>query len=430
MHVRRSFGAPTRVALIALSTLLAGCFDWSQPSFGPAHTRYNADDQSITVANVASLDTLWEMPSTASLSEPIVVGERVFTTVYGSPPSVRAYDVATGSLLWETPVAAGFGGPTSVTASGDSLLVGDGEGALQRLDPATGAVLQTVPVGVPGLPVTAGDYVVSVDSIGRPGALQLTVRDRETFVKLWIHEFASVGLPSEVPTVADGRIYISRGSTLMAFELAGCGAATCSPLWTRQFYAPPSTAIAGPGGEIFLVVTRQRENPHGGGTFTFAEVHAIDGATGVALWQQLVEGAGSFTSTAPGGVAGLAARGDTLYLTAYRYGYDDPLQAHDIEAFAAGGCAGAPCRTWQAVAPTGQLVGTGEVVFSLGTIYPDPGTVLQAFAAAGCGGPTCTALASLPVPGAPVAISVADGRVFVVTSLPSGEWGLTAFGVP
>ena len=125
---------------------------------------------------------------------------------------------------WATPVD---GAPTSPLLTGRAVVVGTATGTVHALDAADGSVLWTRSVAgaVRATPAFADGLLYVVTAAG-----DLTVLDGDTGEPVW--GAAGLGTLSVQPAVAGGVVYVASGDgTVRAFAAAGCGAATCAPLW-------------------------------------------------------------------------------------------------------------------------------------------------------------------------------------------------------
>jgi outer membrane protein assembly factor BamB len=158
--------------------------------------------------------------------------------------------------LWATEVG---GTPTApVIGPGEQVVyVGTGAGTVVALDPATGTVLWTVPVGAavvhpPALaggvlyvPTNAGD-VVAVDASGCGAA---------TCDPLWTASTGTAAVaaqPAVAGTGADAVLYAgTAGGDLHAFAAAGCGEAACAPLWSAATGSPVTGGPIVSNGRVY-----------------------------------------------------------------------------------------------------------------------------------------------------------------------------------
>ena len=418
---------------------MSGCNGWLQPGAGPGHTRFNPDENRLTPANVGSLSPSWSVEVPEGLSEPIVSGNRVYVTHLDVGPSssvgARAYDLASGSLSWDATLASGLGSPdaTPVAFSGNELWLAHRNAAagfdLARLDPASGDVVGSEPIGTTSWPfVTAEGRVAHVyTDDSQDVTLTLAVRDRASSATLWTHDFpppvapppgGEITFSTPTPTMADGKVYVVVGSTLHAFAAAGCGASQCAPLWTSPLLGWNQPPVAA-DGRVFVVSSRSYE--YRGGRYATGQLDVYDGAEGSLLWSETYRGANVVSN---GGISDVAVAGDSVYVSGYR---DLPPNGreHTLTAYAAGGCEGNPCPLWTAPAPGGALAVGGGVVY-VGDRVSDTSAV-RAFAADGCAAATCDPLATVPVPGQLSYVTVAHGRLVVGSALADGRSRLTAF---
>lgn len=147
---------------------------------------------------------------------------------------------------WSTPLD----GTSSVSpVLGEALYVGTNAGTMYALDPATGAIQWSTSVGAAiSAPAAVADGTVFVPTAdGRLVAL-----DAATGGRSWT---ASTGVELGVqPAVAGGVVFTgSDDGALHAFAAAGCGSATCEPLWTAS--TGSSAGSGGPavsGGQLYV----------------------------------------------------------------------------------------------------------------------------------------------------------------------------------
>jgi outer membrane protein assembly factor BamB len=161
------------------------------------------------------------------------------------------------------------------------------------------------------------------------------------------------------PAVAGGVVYgAAVDGRLYAFRATGCGAATCSPLWITDLHKMSMTTPAVGDGMVFVT------------TFD-GIVHAIDASTGGEAWSTST-GTTALRSS-PAVVAATVLVGTPL-----------GIEAHDARS---GGL------LW-----TGDTGGTATSVSATGAdgvVYAYDGGTLFAFRAGGCGAARCTAFWTL-----------------------------------
>ena len=161
-------------ALVALPVALPAPFvngEWSQPGGNASKTMgHVALPNAISQAWSVSIGE-GSSPRARLAAEPVVADGRVYTI--DTRAQVRAFDAATGSMIWErqvrgenSPSEALFGGGVSYDAG--RIYATNGAGDAAALDAATGALIWTVKPGGPlrGAPtVAAGNmFVVSQDN--------------------------------------------------------------------------------------------------------------------------------------------------------------------------------------------------------------------------------------------------------------------------
>ena len=210
---------------------------------------------------------------------------------------------------------------------------------------------------------------------------------------------------------------MASGNQVYAFDAAGCGAATCAPLWTtsldldgERVEAAGSRPVVGPDDTVYVGALA-------GGLQTL--VRALDGQTGAHLWR---------TDVHPGpgpGWQNLALAHGQLYVSDQRHG--SPGNA--VEVFAAEGCGQPVCApVWSASIdgpPVAGLTVGGDVLYV--GLFGSTNSRLVAFDARGCGSATCARLGAVDFGDRqPLQVSVADGRLAVVSvgrrDTPCGYW--------
>lgn len=418
----------TALAMVLAATVaLTGC--WEQVGGNAGRTRANAVERALTVEDVDALEEAWSADLPLMVSEPIVRGGRVIVNQgavgsIGGEVTVRAFDARTGAPAWATPTARNqFFLIPPVTSAGDELwqpYIGyptpedPCPEIVDRIDPATGALLGRLDVLMFGPPASAAGVIASGESRFEScavGPVELAVRDRDTRERLWSApllepgEFRAVKVFS--PAVADGRILVGYQAALRAFSAGGCGSATCAPRWVDRL-----DGVGGQGEFVNVAAARDRvvataswccESPQR------RELRVYDA------------GSGRLAGTVPDVDAAVppAIAGDLVYavvepaagppaLVAVPWGCEDagcaPAWSMPLAREAAGGLAVAGGVVYVGVAPDGDGVGG-----------------IAAIDADGCGAATCHALRTIPVDGSPSAISVSGGRLF------TNAGGLTAF---
>lgn len=428
--VLRALGA------VLLAALLPGC--WLQLGAGPGNTRSNPFEEELTTDDVDALAVSWRQPIDKFITEPIVSGGRVFVTTRTPNDSglgvdelgVQAYDGATGALLWERTLLAAGGpevaGHIETPALEDGALwvpywhegLGACAGRLDRLDPATGAVLSSDATGPQQSAVAAFGSSVAYMQASCTAGPQLVVRDQATRAVRWTHTFAT-GTGINPPTVGGGRLFVRGRGILAAFAAGGCGAATCSPSWTEDigrstfdFFHP----AAGPDGN--LVTVGRSSDPEAPNT-----VVVRDAASGDVRW----EAAGPYDGPVPGAITGTAVAGDTLYVAGTRVDEATSEDEAVLDAYPVAGCGHAVCApAWTAdlgpARPAREPAVAGGVVYVPMVPSSTTAPAVAAVDAEGCGSSTCGVLARVPLiagsgpfllSAQPYVTSVAEGGVFV-----------------
>jgi outer membrane protein assembly factor BamB len=294
---------------VAVALVLGGSSPWMQIGYGPEHRRHNVAEAGLTLANVGSLAERWSVQVPGVTQEPVVADGRVYVA---TGPGVRALDEDDGTTVWDRELWAGAR-KAPAARSGDLLSYSGWDdfgsssvciGFSGSLDPADGSDVGPVTDRVSSPPVTSGSSVVQTSmSLVSPSPplqcdpappLVLEVREVKTGEARWRATIPSDGswlaagpLFSD-PTVADGRIYLNHEGVTYAFALDGCGAHTCSPIWSVTTNGPPRSPVAGPAGQVFVSA--------------YPNLIALAGDDGSELWRADVYGE-------------LAVAGDTVFAT-------------------------------------------------------------------------------------------------------------------
>lgn len=388
---------------LAVSWTVTAC--WGQVGGNAANQYANTGETGITPATVATLAPEWSAPGAAD----IAWGNQVIGIDDGQ---VRSIAAGTGALQWAHDAREPFMTRT-VAAAGPSV-VGDEVWAsmhMSALSPGGGVCggvdlrldLATGAEATPVLPATSGALVPFGDAVaaytrtyqysptdGCPStAGPVTVYDAATGAVRW------AGEPGGRPVVIDDQLLSPVGSTVQAYDAAGCGAPTCSPVWTAQLPgAAGQTSAAGAFAYALVPFS------------TPATLVALDRATGAVAWTA------GFPDLWPGSM--------TLADGAVHVVSDGALSTFD-----AAGCGAPTCSPmWTADlggAAAGGVISGGGLVFQ----GLADGRVV-AFDAAGCGAATCSPLATVTVAGTPRGLVVDGGRLFV-TSTSGSTSSVTAF---
>jgi PQQ-like domain len=318
------------------------------------------------------------------------------------------------------PVDPNFGGisRSSPAVVGDVAYVGTDAGQLLAW-PATGCggancrPLWTAQLsnGVFTTPAVAGGLVFvssagSVDNgLGKLYAFKAAGCGRATCGPLWTAPVPNVG---SSPTVSDGVVYIvSSDGRLLAFAAAGCGRATCTPLWSGTMKSSAEAAPAVAHGLVYATSSDRLLAFHAGGCGqpTCAPVWASIPVAGSDTGAGLIQGVGPTVS------------GDKVYFASVDFA-DPDGKTGTVYAYSSTGCSSTrnmDCTPlWIAHPSDFDTVGTLTV--SGGVLYGGAVGFLFAFDANGCGRAVCSFLwfGILPgtIAGTGAAPSVAGGVVY------------------
>ncbi len=223
-------------------------------------TRRVAEDM-ILCLSLRDGKTLWKASAagaplgrTAS-STPCVVGNRVYAL--GST-RLWCVDAETGAMLWERPVVqkraqgtsplvvdgvvvinsevlkgfaaengrelwsqvragGGSSSPVAWTAGGQSLVLCNGSGTLDAVDPHTGEGRWTVPGGGDSTPAVSGDWLAVQVRKPQTGLAVFQLKP-DGAERVWTHTVDALRTQSS-PVVADGVVYLMDDNVHFAFEL-------------------------------------------------------------------------------------------------------------------------------------------------------------------------------------------------------------------
>ncbi len=203
----------------------------------------------LAAGDVAQVRPLWVHPLPAGVRDsPAISGGRVFAVtadVGGSPRHLLALDLTTGKELWRR---AWQVSETSLTASGDRLLVQESPGRLRGLD-LDGSVLWTAEIGPLRHGVDASTSLL-VAAVERPPAL--VAIDAVSGRLLWT---SSLPRPAATPPAVCGkRIYFADAAGVQIHSLidgqplAQLEGVVSGPLSV----APDRIAFISGGGELVL----------------------------------------------------------------------------------------------------------------------------------------------------------------------------------
>jgi outer membrane protein assembly factor BamB len=226
----------------------------------------------------ASWATMLQVATLASVQQPTIGAHRIYhagavDTAYepgARVTGVRAYPLASPTVcaeypplptfspimcrLWEVPTAAAPVTSPVVGPGETAVYTGLADGTLLALDAATGAELWSAALGAaPSDEPALADgwlYVPLADG-------DLAVLDAATGAVAWR---ADVGGAGRQPAVAGratagatGVVFVGTSSgDLLAFAAAGCGAATCAPLWAHDLGAPVTGAPTVRSGRVHV----------------------------------------------------------------------------------------------------------------------------------------------------------------------------------
>lgn len=357
MNLRRSAAALAGI-LLAVAGAGAPAADaaivdsWPQYGHDAQHSGINPAEHAFNTGNIKNLTVTSKAhvgENVLDRSGPVVANGRMYIGGIDGNLSVFAADgcgAASCEPLWRASIGDGTINFTVAVADG-LVLVGSPNTHALLAFPAAGCGAPTCkPVwagtmrdGATGSVTTSGGIAYVGDISGHLYAFRATGCGRVTCPPLW----TGIGLPNEsldTPAVGNGLVYVDTflsspelfTGRVLAFRAAGCGGATCKPVWTAD--------IGGPG-------------------------------------------------------SGITVAGDTLFTNSTPLFGDGTNTEFHLMAFAAGGCGGPVCKplrtyfTYDTGVDGSPTVAGGYVLASgnahdmrfIGGVF--------AYPAAGCGKPRC-----------------------------------------
>src|SRR2546421_3198793 len=222
--------------------------DWTMFDFH--HSRFNANEQTLSTANVSHLSLAWSIrPSTTALGGPItemvVANGIVYTTSPNatSNSSLDALNEQTGKFLWQRllPSRNGpVGGRYYLTVANGLLYINDGSYA-EAYNAATGTKIWSRSI-VPWYAMVVVNGVVYVQSgLGYPnGQSSVYALNAQTGTTLW-NVVLQQDLQSASPAVANGVVYVGAvDGTFLALN-----ASTGKTLW-KAFLGTNNAIVTAP----------------------------------------------------------------------------------------------------------------------------------------------------------------------------------------
>lgn len=208
------------------------------------------------------------------------------------------------------------------------------------------------------------------------------------------------------------------GTSLHAFDADGCGAPTCTPLWTVTPGGEGSRLSLGAATDDgHVVVTHAYTEVDRFGRRTHRERILFYDSAGAPAWATTPSG-----PMMPNTIHGEAVAGDVVYATESQDSGGPEPGTYSLRAYATS----TGTLLWSAdLGPFGPS--SAQVIVGGGVVYVGVGNEVLAFRRAGCGASTCTPLVSLPLPGMAATMTVAQGHLLATSITLSGDTALTAF---
>jgi hypothetical protein len=317
---------------------------WAQYGFDPAHTNHNQDEHILTAANAGDVVQVWKGPAQGMQG------------IGGRRQVVVAHSLAILAMTREeSPYLWAFGT--------------DGCG-----DPECPGIWETRFVDdIYGTPAVYGSSVLGATAFTH----ELAALDRDTGQGRWKGALGEpLSFEDEPVVLAGGSAYVATRSGVVVFATAGCGSATCSPVWRTDLPSDRTLVDAIVADGMLLV----RSLPAGDAARRLDAFDA-DGcghAVCPSLWHSqaiLFEDPGLFGDRA----GGLAASDGFVFAA----GADTRLYA-----FPTSGCPTSPCApAWRSKRLGGTITGLAVAGRRLYVVADGAGMVVLASPA--CDDPTC-----------------------------------------
>jgi len=379
--------------LLAPGTALAATVpdQWTGVFADGGSSSTNPGETTITAANAGKVTTAWTSAlASAQPYAPMVLGGVVYRVIGMTEGRFVASSPRTGATLWSLNLPTGVQYGYGMDATTGKVLVAfrgtSGAGGVLAVDTANRRVLwrSYLPVATitgdgddyPGIPSTDGTNVylggasrainayrladgkrvwsvplainsngtiTQVDGTVTGGGLLYTSGQggviayrNSTGARVWRSTLGTTGRP----VLAGGRVLVNtgNGSGVQAFAAAGCGAATCAPVWTSNLGSPDSgtlTVGAADATNAFVTYRTTRSGENGPCSSVFAgHVARLSASTGKVQWSTTV---GTITN-------GLIHAGSTIWL------YDEYIDgsctgANRVLAYSATATGSTPLKT-------------------------------------------------------------------------------------
>jgi outer membrane protein assembly factor BamB len=239
-------------------TQQAGQADWPMNGFDATHAGANPNEHMLSTTTAPNLSVAWSasVNNTTSWSSVAVADGMVFAQTN----QLYAYNASTGALVWTANIS-GTAGPASSPAVANGIVYAASyTGTLYALNATTGATIwsDTVAHNLPSqsAPAVANGIVYEGWTDG-----YLHAFNAQTGAQLWTFNVGADIYSS--PSVANGIVYLSAGSSLYALD-----ATTGAQLWVYSVGGNASTPAV-VNGAVYVVA---------------GSLYALDAATGALQW--------------------------------------------------------------------------------------------------------------------------------------------------
>jgi outer membrane protein assembly factor BamB len=267
--------------------------DW--PTFHASLNRrgHNRFENVLFPDNVAGLVPKWTADATDAINtSPAVAGGRVFVGDFSG--RFRAYDAATGDVLWQARFADC---PNDPTVAGGVVYVGSCDSTLYALDAQTGATVWSKDTGggIFGAPAVYGGLVYFGSNEGNLYAVEAGTGATVWTFPCWCG--------SATPAVAGGVVYIASQGADFRTRTYALDAATGEELWGTR---TPDLVVASPAlarGMVYVASTN----------FDPYLIYALNAQSGEIVWTRSMPDTFSSSPAVADGIVYVGNNDDNVY---------------------------------------------------------------------------------------------------------------------
>jgi outer membrane protein assembly factor BamB len=304
---------------------------WVQCFFDQAHDGHNPYETILSPSTVGGLKVMWSaVANLGQMVNPLVTTSTVY--VAGAQSGVNtvswllAYDRATGALLWEVSQPTGDTPDGIATLSGRVFLSTISDHTIRAYDGASGDLLWTHPTGGAALSPTVAYGTVFLQT----NFFELDALDPATGDPKWSVGYGGSGGGSSSPAVAGTRLFTADGdgNAVEAFRTT-----TGAWLWTTPVDARDGGSPTAADGMVFV----------GTSGISAHSLYALDQRSGAVVWKVATAEGVESTPAVANGTVYVGDDGGNLYAfresdgtqlwrahTQYGFGLSAPIVANGV----------------------------------------------------------------------------------------------------